>query len=162
MVIAGPGSPKGLSSSEAWRRVVLTRPEQFPVALLLTAAGSDGERLLGLGIRQEGWLLQSREPALVLGQVWREVIPELAKDLEADLWTQAWRSWCQPRGLPTGEVDACRFQYHSCRLRVLAPSRLIERLRALRSDVLKNEAWLLAGAGRLRTAARVELADARC
>jgi hypothetical protein len=32
-------------------------------------------------------------------------------------------------------------------------------LQAARSDVLKGEAWLLAGTGRVRTAARVELTD---
>jgi len=40
---------------------------------------------------------------------------------------------------------------------VRAPHRLIERLRAARSDAIKQEAWLLAGAGRTRTAAQLEL-----
>jgi hypothetical protein len=44
-------------------------------------------------------------------------------------------------------------------LRVLAPGRLIDRLRAARSDALKNEAWLLAGTGRLRAAAVIELVE---
>jgi hypothetical protein len=34
---------------------------------------------------------------------------------------------------------------------------LIERLRAARSDAVKHEAWLLAGDGRTRLAAQLEL-----
>jgi hypothetical protein len=43
------------------------------------------------------------------------------------------------------------------RLLVYAPPRLIDRLRAARSDAVKQEAWLLAGEGRTRTAAQIEL-----
>jgi len=42
----------------------------------------------------------------------------------------------------------------------LAPQRLVDRLRAARSDAVKQEAWVLAGAGRVREAAQVELVEA--
>ena len=45
-------------------------------------------------------------------------------------------------------------------LRVAPPARLLERLRAARSDALKGEAWLLAGEGPVRRAAVVELVEA--
>ena len=48
----------------------------------------------------------------------------------------------------------------SPRLRVQAPPRFLERLHALRSDVLKGEAWLLVGTGHLRPVARIEIVPA--
>jgi len=80
-------------------------------------------------------------------------------DLSLDHWRHAWRAWCHPRGLPVAEVDACILERQGCRLRVTAVPRLIERLRTARSDVFKGEAWLLAGTGRLRAAAQVELVE---
>jgi hypothetical protein len=144
------------TSTEAWQRVILDRPERLPVVLALTEEG-EGVRLVGLSVQQEGWSLQTAEPVFVLGEGWQEAFPELTEEPSADEWRRAWQAWSQPRNLPAGDVDACRLERHGCRLRVLAPGRLIERLRAARSDALKNEAWLLAGSGRLRAAAVIEL-----
>jgi hypothetical protein len=54
-------------------------------------------------------------------------------------------------------VEACRLERVDHRLLVHAPPRLIERLRAARSDAMKQEAWLLAGVGRIRSAAQIDL-----
>jgi hypothetical protein len=146
-------------ASEAWQRIVVDRPERLVVALVLVPAGESGERFLGFGVQPEGWVLQTAAPAFVLDADWQEVFPDLPANPALDHWRHAWRSWCQPRGVPAAEVDACALERQGCRLRVSAPPRLVERLRAARSDVFKSEAWVLAGTGRLRTAAQIELEE---
>jgi hypothetical protein len=153
--------PENTPPLEMWQRVVVDRPERFPAALVLTGGPADGERLQGFAVRPEGWLLQASKPAFELDGDWAEVFPDLVRDPAADVWRPAWRAWCQPRGLPASEVEACSVELHDCRLRVLAPPRLVDRLRAARSDVFKGEAWVLAGTGRLRQAAVLELVEAK-
>lgn len=144
--------------SASWQRVIVDRPERLAVVLLLVAGEKEGERLLGFAVRPETWELLA-EPALCLNTDWQTVVPDLTEEPPLAAWEQVWRAWCQPRGLPAAEVEACSLKREGCRLRVAAPHRLVQRLRAERSDVLKGEAWLLAGAGRLRVAARVEVAE---
>lgn len=146
-------------TTEAWQRIIVDRPERLVAALVLVPADERRERLLGFAVRLEGWVLESAEPAFLIDADWQEVFPELVVDLSLDHWQQAWRAWCQPRALPAAEVDACTLERQGCRLRVTATPRLVERLRAARSDVFKGEAWVLAGTGRLRPAAQVELVE---
>lgn len=146
-------------ATEAWRRIIVDRPERLVAALVVVPADEKRERLLGFAVRLEGWVLESAEPAFIIDRDWQEVFPELAAELSLDQWQQAWRAWCQPRGLPAAEVNACILERQGCRLRVTAAPRLVERLRAARSDVFKGEAWVVAGAGRLRPAAQVELVE---
>jgi hypothetical protein len=143
-----------------WQRIILDHPERLFVVLVLAPAEKDGERLLGFAVQQEGWALQATEPAFILPADWRHALPELAEEPSLDAWRQAWRSWCQPRGLPVPEIEACVLERHGYRLRVQAAHRFVERLRATRSDALKGEAWVLAGTGRLRAAAKVEVVEA--
>jgi hypothetical protein len=178
--ILGPepvDAPASLSS-QAWQRIILDRMERLVAALVLapavetaaipafspgdaplSAASGDRERLLGFTVKPEGWELQAGEPAFSLEAGWQEIFPELTVDPPQEQWRQAWREWCQPRGLSAADVDACVLEQQGSRLRVLAPPRLVERLRAARSDVFKGEAWLLAGSGRLRAAALIELVE---
>jgi hypothetical protein len=151
-----------LPSTQTWQRIVLDRVERLVAALVLAPAApatGNRERLFGFAVKLEGWELQAGEPVFVLDADWQDVFPELAEDPSLDQWRQAWREWCQPRGLPAAEVDACVVERHGSRLRVLAPPHLVERLRAARSDVFKGEAWLLAGTARLREAAVIELVE---
>jgi hypothetical protein len=144
-----PTSP----SEEDWRLVPLTRAEQALLLLVETASGE----ILGFSVRAEGWAL-SREPVLSLacGQAW---ISSLGGDTSDEVWKQSWQAWCQQRSLPLPEVEACRPEQVGHRLLVHAPARLIERLRASRSDAAKGEAWLLAGNGRIRAAALIDLGE---
>jgi hypothetical protein len=151
--------PEGTPPPEMWQRVVVDRPERFPTVLVRTGAEPAAERLLGFAVRTEGWLLQAGKPAFELAADWSEVFPDLAHEPPADAWRQAWRGWCQPRSLPAAEVVACTLMLHDCQLRVGAPARLVERLRAARSDIFRGEAWVLAGSGRLRRAAVLELLE---
>jgi hypothetical protein len=138
-----------------WRRVILDAPEQRALACIRTAGSAGEPVLLGFSVRAD-WTLEP-EPALALGAGWEEVWPDLAEEPPAEAWRQAWQAWSQPRGLPPAEVDACRLERVDHRLLVRAPHRLIERLRAARSDAIKQESWILAGRGRTRCAAQVEL-----
>ncbi len=146
---------------ESWQRVILHRPERLSVVLALTSHAPEKERLLGFAVQSEGWVLQTAEPVFALGPAWPETFPELAQEIPLDQWRQTWLAWCQPRNLPAPEVETCLLQRQDHRLQVAASHRLLERLRAARSDALKGEAWLLAGTGRLRTAAMLEVVEAR-
>jgi hypothetical protein len=154
-----PSPPLG-QPAPAWQRVILDRPEHLFALVALVPQEGGGEGLLGFAVRQEGWVLQAGTPAFALGPDWRDLFPQLGDEVPLDAWRQAWRVWCQPRGLPPAEVEACALERHAHHLRVLAPRRLVERLRAARSDALKGEAWLLAGTGGLRSLALLELVEA--
>jgi hypothetical protein len=139
-----------------WQRVILVQPEQMTTLFVQTAE----EPLLGFATQPPAWSIQPDRPVVVLRGVRPEVLPELDEpDLEE--WRKACRQWGQPRGLPAGEIEACHLERTGVALRVHAPRPLLERLRSARSDALKGEAWLLAGAReRTRAAAVIELSDA--
>lgn len=138
-----------------WQRVVVDRPERLPVAVVRTA----DDRLLGFAAKSDGWALQSEAPVFELGAGWPEVFPQLTEAPPAETWQQAWQAWCQPRGLAGLGVETCVVRPEGHLLRVAAPPRLMERLKATRSDALKGEAWVLAGAGRLRAAALLDVVE---
>lgn len=144
------------SPAANWRRVVVDSVEQWFFVFVQTAQTSGAPPLLGFSVRPEGWVLQP-QPLLELAAGWQEALPDLAVEPTLQMWRQAWQAWSQPRSLPQTEVAACRLERMDHRLLVHAPLRLIERLRAARSDAVKQEAWLLAGEGRTRSAAQIEL-----
>jgi hypothetical protein len=151
-------NPSASEPAPDWRRVILDRPEQLFLVLVQTAEAG-GASVLGFGVREEGWVLERGAPVLVLTEGLEEVFPDLAAEPPAEVWRRAWGAWCQPRGLPSDEVAACRLEQVGHRLLVHAPPRLVDRLRAARSDAIKREAWLLAADGRVRAAAQVELVE---
>jgi hypothetical protein len=131
-----------------WQRVVVDRPEH----LVLVLAVVPGDELCGLAVEPRGWVLQGPEPALRMGPGWVEAFPEAAAEPPPEAWRGAWRAWCQGHGVLPGEADGCALRRDGVLLRVGAPRELAGRLRAP-----NGEAWLLAGEGLMRTAARVEL-----
>lgn len=139
-----------------WQRVLLDSVEQRPFVFIHTANRIAAPLLLGFAVRPEGWVLEA-QPQLTLADGWEEALPDLAAEPSPQMWRHAWQEWSHPRGLPPAEVAACRLEHVDHRLLVFAPLRLIERLRAARSDAVKQEAWLLAGEGRTRLAAQIEL-----
>lgn len=156
-VRAVPGIPA--DPAAAWRHIIVARPEYLAAALVPITDEREGRRLLGFAARQDGWSLQTSEPAFVVRQSWHELFPELTARPASEAWRQAWAQWCRPRDLPEGEVSACIIEPEGARLVVRAPARLIERLRAVRSDALKGEAWVLVGDGPLRRAALLDLIE---
>jgi hypothetical protein len=149
------GSAPG--AAPPWRQVVLDRPARLFVVLALVPQPEGAEALYGFAVRPDGWALQTSRPAFVLREGWPEVFPGLAHEPGTEAWRSAWRAWCEPRNLPAEDVAACVPEREGVRLRVQVPSRLLERLQALRSDALKGETWLVAGSGSLRPAARIEI-----
>lgn len=140
----------------SWRRVVLDSPHWLPFVFIRPASPVGAAHLLGFAVQSEGWILE-RDPGLRLAEGWQEALPDLAEEPDGEAWRQSWQAWSHPRGLPSGEVNACRLERAEHRLLVRAPPRLIDRLRVARSDAVKSESWLLAGDGRTRTAAQIEL-----
>jgi len=135
-------------------RVILDRAEQL--CLLLTEIPP---HIHGFAVRADTWQVQ-REPAvLTLGSAAALAIP--GAEPTPDAWRQAWRTWCQPRSLPASEVEGCKLEIDGHLLRVSAPVKLVERLRAARSEALKGEAWILAGSERVRAAAALEIHEVR-
>lgn len=145
--------------AEAWQQVIVDRAEQLAALFVLSGERGSEETLLGLAVQMPGWQLQGDRPVLELGSDWRESLPELAEEPGLEQWREAWRGWCQPRGVPAGEVEACVLERRGLNLVVRTPRPLLERLRTGRSEAVKGEAWLFAGEGRTRSAALVELAE---
>jgi hypothetical protein len=139
---------------EDWRSVPLARAEQ--ALLVLVETGERGE-VVGFSVRADGWTL-GREAVLSLPGG-AAVLSPLLRDITAEAWKQAWQVWCHQRNLPAGEAEACQLEPAGHRLVVRAPPRLVDRLRAARSDALKGEAWLLAGGGRVRQMALIDLGE---
>jgi hypothetical protein len=143
------------ASAPTWQRVVVDRPERLAAVVVRSEDG----RLVGFAVRQDNWGLQAEAPLFSIDREGAEVFPQLSEGLSADQWQQAWQAWCQPRSLAGLGVENCGIGQEGHRLRVTVPPRLLERLRATRSDALKGEAWLLGGSGRLRAAALLEIAE---
>jgi hypothetical protein len=162
-----PGHSGGLvaaagagSAPPAWQHVIVDRPERL-LGVLVLASGPDGQlRLLGYPVKQDGWVLHA-EPVLALSAGWEALFPELLQPPAHEAWRQAWRLWCQPRGLTGAETETCPLTAEGTRLRAEVPARVMDKLRSTRSDALRGEAWLLAGEGRIRTAVQLEIVEAR-
>jgi hypothetical protein len=146
-----------LPAPSPWQSVILDSPEWILAVLVLTAGPNGNSQLMGLPVRQDGWVLQAGAPLFTLKAGWQEIFPELGQEPSPESWREAWRAWCEQRSLPAAEANACSLQRQGQRLRLAAPPGLVDRLRSTRSDVLKGETWLLAGDGRIRPAAQVEL-----
>src|SRR5205823_5215526 len=124
------------------------RPERLLVVLLKVATPT-GSQLQAFTARPEGWALQATEPAFTIQDAWPEAFPELTDPPPMEEIQRAWLAWCQPRGIPVEEAEACTLELVAERLRVLAPPVLLERL----PEALQGETWLLLGEGPVRRAA---------
>jgi hypothetical protein len=144
---------------DAWRRVVVSRAQCVALLLAEVAVGGDVTGLLGFRVDPDGWRLEGDSPAVVLGAAWPEALPELRDAPPPEAWRRAWEDWARDRGLLPEEAGACRLEPAGARLRVEAPPQLAGKVRASHPEVVKGEAWLLAGEGRARAAACLELRE---
>ena len=144
--VLAPPAPEARTAAD-WRRVILDRPEQ--ILLVFVTEAEAAPRLRGFAVRPEDWVLQTAAPALALAEA-EEIPPGVGGEPTPEAWREAWRAWCEGRDLP--DADVCRVQAEDNRIRVVAPRPLTERLGGERTD-----AWLLAGVGRTRVAAPLEI-----
>jgi hypothetical protein len=145
-------------SLPAWRRVIIDEAEQLFVVLVLpeAATGGSGE-VLGFAVRVDHWALADA-PLLRLPQhaavtLW----PALATAPDMSKLRGDWLGWCRERGFPSAEAEACTVAYRAGHLDVAAPERLMQRLRAARSDVFRGDSWLLLGHDYLRAAVLLQV-----
>jgi hypothetical protein len=133
-----------------WRRVALDRAEEFYAVFLQPPTGESGAELLGYSVHVDDWALRADAPVLAFGPGWEDALPDLATEPPAEVWRVAWNAWARSHDVSAEEADSCRLTAADCILQVEAPPTLYERLRPV-----------LAGLGRSRAAARIELIAAR-
>jgi hypothetical protein len=138
-----------------WRAVMIDRAEQFHGVLVETGDGS----LAAFSVRPETWGLEREPLAFALSTGWQEMLPDLLTLVSPESWREAWLAWCQARAILPADADMCQVECDGQRLVVRAPAKLGERLRTARGEPLKNEAWILAGIGRFRLVAQIEVID---
>ncbi len=142
-----------IPAEQAWRAVVLDRPEQLHSVVIRTANGIEGFQ-----VQPEDWKLRT-DPVFILNRDWEAVLPELQKAPSLESWQMAWHAWCRQRSLPPSETEAFDINLQDFRLVVRVPKRLLERLRTSRSDVMHGDMWLLGGTGRTREARLVQIVE---
>jgi hypothetical protein len=139
------------ASAEAWERVVVDRAQRVCIALIDQADRTQ----LGFAAEADGWKLHDKAPALRLPATARDAVGELTAAPTA--WQEAWRLWCRQRHLPLSEADACQLHFDGIHLDVAAPEAFVQRLRAAKSDIVREESGLLAGDAYLRPVALLRL-----
>jgi hypothetical protein len=147
------GTPASDCTAPAWRQVVLDSPEHLTVLLLRRAGKIE---LRGFRVHEDRWTLDP-EPVFELGEGWTEIFPELACDLSADQWQKAWRQWAVKHGLTAPEADSCRLERLVHRVRVTVSRPIYQRLNSTAQNLLRTEAWLLAGDESWRGASALEV-----
>ncbi len=152
-----PNAPEGPGEPPAWQRVILDRAEHLVLALAVIPGDAEEGELRGFAVEPRGWLLGGSRPILSMGPGWPESFPELALGPPPEAWRGSWRTWCQNHGVPAAEAEACTLNRDGPLLRVAAPGELRQRLHSANGEASRDEVWLLAGEGKMRTAARVEL-----
>jgi hypothetical protein len=139
-----------------WRRVVLDRPERHGFVLLEQPL-PEGSRLLGFLANPAGGHLHADRPTFCLADDRNEVFPDLAAEPPPAAWQQAWERWCA--GLPGADpaLAASPARLTSGKLLVGVPEGLRPWLRDLPGNPLVESGCLLAGSGRLWSAAVIEV-----
>jgi hypothetical protein len=155
--ILTPDVPERPGEPPSWQRVVVDQPEHLVLALIVVAGKAREGELNGYVIDPRGWRLDSLRPVLTMNGDWAEAFPEVTPGPSAEGWRSAWRAWCQARGVAVAEADACGLSREGPILRVTAPRELLGRLHSANGEAARDEVWLLAGEGTMRTAARVEV-----
>jgi hypothetical protein len=143
-----------------WQRIIVDRAEHVVLALTVVSGAEPQGELRGFSVESRGWLLNSARPALTMGAAWREVFPELVQGPSDEAWRGAWRAWCQAHAVSLVESDACALKQEGATLRVEGPRELLGRLHSGNGESARDEVWLLAGEGVMRTAARLVLVPA--
>jgi hypothetical protein len=155
------GSQPGRDVVPDWRRTIVDYPERLSAVLILAPSETGQDRCLAFEFQQQGWHLQAESPVFALDAEWSDVLPELAEEVPVESWRQSWQAWLQSRGLVNVDVESCRFEPGGLRLGIALAPGLMDRLRAVVRPAVLEDIWLLAGEGRFRAAAHVELIPTR-
>ena len=131
-----------------WKRVPLEQTERHVLAVVKT----NDERAWGFAVRPD-WSLNSLEPVMRLEYA---AAAEALGLREPDM--AAWREWCRTiGGVDADDVEACGVERMDSTLKVKAPARLAERLKAARPEVFNGGGWILVGEPTCRAAVQIEL-----
>jgi hypothetical protein len=139
----------------SWQRVIVIQRVQ---GFLLFVHEVDHVR--AFAARPEGWGLQAAPACLVLRDgEWQMILPQLREEPSVETWRAAWLAWGQSRSLPESDVRACEVASEGFRLGVRVGKRLMDRLRASRSEALTGEAWVQAGERAIRAVRMLEIRE---
>jgi hypothetical protein len=149
--VVAPDDPLLLAA--AWQKVVVSQPLQHS-AVLVACGKSDEESLRAFTYRRDAWGLDTSQPAFSFGREWRETIPKLAAEVPAETLQNAWREWCEGKGISPADTNACRLEVEGCALHVFASPGIVSRV----GD--KERKWLLLGDETIRRALEVKVSPA--
>lgn len=154
-----PNNPRAGLASELWRRVVLHRPEQLLAVLCRGVSPMGHEAILGFKLESEGWMLRSQTPVFRLAVDNQETVASALGDNTIESWRSSWLHWCRSRGLSREDAELCALSKRDHLLIVHPPRRLLDRLTFSRGEMLKGDAWLLAGDGLVKEAALLQVEE---
>jgi hypothetical protein len=139
-----------------WQSVAVVQCWRQNVAVV-SREGTDGSKeITGFAVHAPQWELRAAEPLFGLID---EKFSELVDEPSASMWFEAWREWCQPRGLLSNDTNQCTLERVGHQLKVSATKRIMDQLHVQRSDALKGDAWLTAGTGILRPVAQLHVVE---
>jgi hypothetical protein len=147
--------PPNTDGTLDWRRIILHHVEILPVVVTI-----ESTRLHGFHAESNAESLDVKTPVFELGDCWPDVFPDLAHEPSANQWHQAWCEWANHQKISSADAGKCRVERREHRLRVHATRAILDRLRAARHEPLKSENCVLAGEGRFRAAAPLEIVTA--
>ena len=151
--------PTAVSEPESAIRqgVICHQPECLAVVLLKARTEPRMEHLVGFEFDPNGWKLNSAKAVLDLLLAEPDLYCELTPEPPAEQWRHVWMEWGKANGLTQGETANCALEVRNHRLQVYAPRSVLDKLRAMRNEVLRGRIWVLAGNDLIRTAALLDI-----
>lgn len=133
-----------------WRAVPLERDDPLTVVLAL-----DGGTVAVYPTASADAGLPADPTARVEGDAARVAFPELFAAPSDGEPAAAWGAWAASRAVPADDVPSTRVTLDGLRLRLEAPPRLADWLRANRADAFTGGTWVWVGGGAVRRAAEL-------
>jgi hypothetical protein len=152
-VNAASAEPSPLRRLRDWQRIPIVQSWRQNVAVVSCGGAKE---ITGFAVQAPHWELRASEP--LFGFI-DDDLGELVDEPSTPMWFEAWREWCQPRGLLSNDTNQCTIERVGHQLVVSTPKRIMDQLHAQRSDALKGDAWLTAGTGILRPVAQLHVVE---
>jgi hypothetical protein len=157
LIADSEGSLAAGSNPENGHRGIEYQPEYLSVVLLKAKTASRKDHLLGFAFSPTGWTMNVTKPVLDWPLPKPDSFSELIPQPETEQWRQVWTEWGKENRLSDTEIADCTLELRDFRLKVLAPRSLLDKLRALRNEVLRGEVWLLTGTDHIRAAGLLDI-----